>query len=189
MSQKPRESARAKILRAAEELTGENGAGNLSLDAVAARAGISKGGLLYHFPSKAKLLEALVESFVEKFDEELAARVGNSGKGQGPAQGAPQGNVGAAVLDIFVEERKCHRPPSSGVLAALAENPDFLAPIRKHQRALLDRIQNTARDRTQATIVFLALQGIRSQDLFAVQPLDSDELDAVTARLREMVSE
>lgn len=185
MSQKPRESARAKILRAAEELTGENGAGNLSLDAVAARAGISKGGLLYHFPSKARLLEALVESFVEKFDEDLAARVGNSGKGQGPAQG----NVGAAVLDIFVEERKCHRPPSSGVLAALAENPDFLAPIRKHQRALLDRIQNTARDRTQATIVFLALQGIRSQDLFAVQPLDSDELDAVTARLREMVSE
>ena len=32
-----------------------------SLDAVAARAGVSKGGLLYHFPSKSALFDALTD--------------------------------------------------------------------------------------------------------------------------------
>ncbi len=32
-----------------------------TLDAVAARAGVSKGGLLYHFPSKSALFDALTE--------------------------------------------------------------------------------------------------------------------------------
>ena len=44
---------------------------HLSLDAVARRAGLSKGGLLYTFPTKAKLLEALVEQHVAEFDESL----------------------------------------------------------------------------------------------------------------------
>ncbi|MEO2167455.1 MAG: TetR/AcrR family transcriptional regulator, partial [bacterium] len=47
---------RAKILDAAEDLILEAGATGLILDEVARRAGVSKGGLLYHFPSKADLV-------------------------------------------------------------------------------------------------------------------------------------
>lgn len=177
----PKENVRVRILRAAEALTSENGAGNMSLDAVAARAGVSKGGLLYHFPSKAKLLEALVEGFVEQFEAELTSRVGTGDRATG--------NIIAAVLDMFVEEHKCHRPPPSGVLAALAENPNFLDPIRRHQGILLERIKASARDKTDAIIVFLALQGIRSQELFALQQLTPSEFEDVTARLRQMVED
>ena len=56
-----KKSARQRILAAADELSRDLGPANLSLDAVAQRAGVSKGGLLYHFPSKARLLKALVE--------------------------------------------------------------------------------------------------------------------------------
>ncbi|SFI32295.1 TetR/AcrR family transcriptional regulator [Aerobium aerolatum] len=175
----PKETVRSRLLRAAEELTHVNGAGNMSLDAVAARAGVSKGGLLYHFPTKAKLLEALVERFIEQFEAELAARIGT-----GSSQ---SGNVGAAVVEMFVQERSFGRPPPSGLLAALAENPEFIEPIRKQHTALLERIQSSARDRTDATIAYLALQGIRSNALFDFQHLPETIFDDVVARLRQMV--
>ena len=43
---------RQAILEAAERVVTEAGAAHLTLDAVAGKAGVSKGGLLYHFPSK-----------------------------------------------------------------------------------------------------------------------------------------
>ena len=44
-----RKSSREKILDAAAELVAEIGAGRLTLDAVAEKAGLSKGGLLYDY--------------------------------------------------------------------------------------------------------------------------------------------
>ena len=60
-----RPSSRQRILEAASELAHDVGASNISLDAVAERAGISKGGLLYNFPTKLELLQALVARHVE----------------------------------------------------------------------------------------------------------------------------
>ncbi|GAB2572944.1 TetR family transcriptional regulator [Paractinoplanes abujensis] len=64
-------TARERILDAAEELIT---AGQVPppLDAVAAAAGVSKGGLLYHF-DKQTLLQALVTRAVHRFDERLTA--------------------------------------------------------------------------------------------------------------------
>jgi len=64
-------TARERILDAAEELIT---AGHVppALDAVASAAGVSKGGLLYHF-DKQSLLRALVTRAVHRFDERLTA--------------------------------------------------------------------------------------------------------------------
>jgi AcrR family transcriptional regulator len=48
------------LLDAAEAVVVRQGIANLTLDAVAAEAGMSKGGLLHHFPTKNRLVEALV---------------------------------------------------------------------------------------------------------------------------------
>ena len=56
-----RPSARERLLDAAVAVVRRDGAQALTLDAVAAEAGVSKGGLLYHFRSKRDLLDALVE--------------------------------------------------------------------------------------------------------------------------------
>src|SRR5215212_6184568 len=60
-----RPSSRERILDAAAELVREVGAGRLTLDAVAERAGLSKGGLLYNFPTKEALLQGMLERIVE----------------------------------------------------------------------------------------------------------------------------
>ncbi len=59
--QKKSAHSREAILDAAASLVHEHGASSLTLDATCARAGMSKGGLLYHFRSKEDLLLALVD--------------------------------------------------------------------------------------------------------------------------------
>lgn len=54
-------SSRDRILDAYEDVLAVEGERYATLDAVAAKAGVSKGGLLYHFPSKDRLAGALCD--------------------------------------------------------------------------------------------------------------------------------
>jgi len=54
-------SARDRILAAYADLLVDEGERFATVDAVAARAGVSKGGVLYHFPSKDQLAAAVCE--------------------------------------------------------------------------------------------------------------------------------
>ena len=175
-----RSKTRQKILEAAAEIARESGPGNLSLDAVAARAGVSKGGLLYHFPSKTALLKAVVGSFVASFDDELARR-----------KAAKAGRADAlleAYLELFVEDHDCRRPPPSGLLAALSQDPDFLAPVRRHDRALLDRVRQAASDPAMALVVYLAIQGMRGMNLLGLDVLSDEEFTEAVGRLKAIVA-
>lgn len=71
MIRKPRSDARTRILDAALAVADRVGAANLTLDAVAADAGVSKGGLLYHFASKDQLLRAVVEHHMAEHQRDL----------------------------------------------------------------------------------------------------------------------
>jgi AcrR family transcriptional regulator len=53
-------ATRAAILHAAAEVFDERGYGSTSLDVVADTAGVTKGALYFHFPSKAALADAVI---------------------------------------------------------------------------------------------------------------------------------
>ena len=59
-------SARERLLDALEEILIQEGERAVTLDAVAARARVSKGGLLYHFASRASLIDGLVARMQER---------------------------------------------------------------------------------------------------------------------------
>ncbi|MFF0817075.1 TetR/AcrR family transcriptional regulator [Rhodococcus sp. NPDC003318] len=63
---------RDRILDALEQLLLTRGLSQVTLEAVAAEAGVSKGGLLYHFPSKEALLAGMVRRLGERSDQQLA---------------------------------------------------------------------------------------------------------------------
>ncbi|GAB2887436.1 TetR family transcriptional regulator [Nocardioides pacificus] len=65
--------ARVKVLDAYATLLCEEGDRGATLEATAARAGVSKGGLLYHFPSKEALADAVLVRLREVVDEDLEA--------------------------------------------------------------------------------------------------------------------
>jgi len=60
------EDTRRLLIAAAAEVIRARGAG-ATLDDIAAHAGVSKGGLVYHFASKDELLRALAQSRLDEF--------------------------------------------------------------------------------------------------------------------------
>lgn len=72
---KKEQSTRSKILASVKLLLDENVGLSFSVEDVAKRAGISKGGLLYHFASKEKLLSALVQNYCEELDAFIEAEI------------------------------------------------------------------------------------------------------------------
>ncbi|HVE85257.1 MAG TPA: TetR/AcrR family transcriptional regulator [Myxococcales bacterium] len=65
MSPRVYSSARDRILAAAERLIRAGGLGQVTVEAVAAEAKVSKGGFFHHFASKEDLLLAMLERLVE----------------------------------------------------------------------------------------------------------------------------
>ncbi|ART71948.1 TetR family transcriptional regulator [Mycobacterium dioxanotrophicus] len=64
-------SSRDRILDAYEDLLAVEGERYATLDAVAAKAGVSKGGLLYHFPSKDRLAGAVCDRLLALAAEDV----------------------------------------------------------------------------------------------------------------------
>lgn len=65
-------SAKEKLMDAFEDILIERGENAATLDAVAKQAGVSKGGLLYHFPSKAALVDGLADRLEARMAEDIA---------------------------------------------------------------------------------------------------------------------
>jgi len=68
------ERTRAAILSAAAEAMAERGTG-VSLDDIAKRAGVSKGGLLHHFANREVLIVALVDDAQQRLRDSVLGHV------------------------------------------------------------------------------------------------------------------
>jgi AcrR family transcriptional regulator len=171
-----RPSSRERILEAACALAKEVGPAGLSLDAVAERAGVSKGGLLYHFPHKSELFRAIVEDHMAEMDrimDEAEAR----------CREEPH-SIAAVHIDAYRHE--C--APMSGVLAVIAEDPDFLKPIREKTQRTIARIKRTSAVPELGLIAFLAIEGMRCLRLFEIEALTAKDEAAVLDCLSQLVA-
>jgi AcrR family transcriptional regulator len=70
MSRNPVQT-RERICHSAMQLAIRDGLMTLTLDNVAVEAGLSKGGVMHHFPSKEALLEGVIEHFGTRLEREL----------------------------------------------------------------------------------------------------------------------
>lgn len=175
---------RSRILAAAEELSCALGPARISLDAVAMKAGVSKGGLLYHFPTKHDLLRALVSDHVEGLRRALEAEA---------PQAAPPLDRARAYLRVVLAMLGEPSAPQ-GLFAALAEDPEFIAPLREFRRAVLDEAFGRCPDPDLARIAYFASEGVLHERLTDPQSQDPEacrglfqSLDRMLLQMRERV--
>lgn len=71
-----RPSKRSMILEAALRVVGRDGVTALTYESVADEAGLTKGGLVYHFPSRDSLLAGLQLHLAERWEADLRAAAG-----------------------------------------------------------------------------------------------------------------
>ena len=175
---KARPNSRDRILAAADEIVHEVGASHLSLDAVAERAGISKGGLLYNFPNKMSLLKAMVAEHLK----EAKATFDGISNGDSPATAA----VLEFIFDHALSSENCKQKPPIGFLAAIAEDPDLLEPVRAFHADILECLRRDPDSLAKSLIVYLAIEGIRSLDLMEIDNLTARERTKVIEQLRQI---
>src|SRR5580704_14136356 len=66
---------RSRIIAAAEEVVLRDGVAHLTLEATAAEVGLSKGGVLYHFPTRDALVLGMVSTIIDDFDGDIEAEM------------------------------------------------------------------------------------------------------------------
>ena len=128
-------SARDRVLDAYETLLIEAGPAAATLDAVAAGAGVSKGGLLYHFASKDALAGGLLVRLRERSAADAdAIRAAPEGavayylRTSAPGGGLPGGLTRTYLAALRAGEHTRDATAVSGALAAV--DADALAALR-----------------------------------------------------------
>jgi AcrR family transcriptional regulator len=158
---------RAKLLDAAGAVIRRDGPQALTLDAVAAEAGVSKGGLLYHFKSKRELLDGLVARWLDEFQTDIDSAPGNFVAG-------------------YVRASDGAKAEEAGLLAALVADPQVLAAVRERYATWQDLIASWGGDPVDATIARLAADGLWLADLLGMAPPQGELRKRVLARLLEL---
>jgi AcrR family transcriptional regulator len=155
-----------KLLDAAAVVVRRDGAQALTLDAVAAEAGVSKGGLLYHFKSKRELIEAMIERWLAQFQREIDAADPHFVRGWVRAS-EPAGE-------------------ELGMLAALVAEPSLLTGVREQYAIWQDRVERAGADPVDATVARLAADGLWLAELLGLGPPAGELRVRVVARLLEL---
>lgn len=69
------DEVRRRLIESARRLALAHGFSGVGQAAVAAEAGVTKGGLVHHFPSKQALVEAVFQHMLEEFEATLEALI------------------------------------------------------------------------------------------------------------------
>lgn len=154
-------SARDRLLDSAEALACSVGAANLTLDAVAQAAGVSKGGLLYHFPSKDALLAAMLERHIGQLDASCCRMLETLPAGDAAAE------LKAWVLSMLQPD-PVRRDMGAAVLAAAANNPALLDCLRERHAARIGQVVASSGNFALAAVIMLAVDGFVQSEIWRV---------------------
>jgi len=177
----PPASSREIILEAAEAVVLESGARHMTLDAVAARAGVSKGGLLYHFPTKEALLRAMLERLRNQLDE--AWKKKSKGLKKGPGR-----EIRAFILSSAERDPKKDQI-GSALLAAVAHDPKLLHSGRDDFRRRLGEVMQSGLNFKRAAVIYFAVHGLVLSELLSLSTLSNKERHELIEGLLRLADE
>jgi AcrR family transcriptional regulator len=179
MSKNPTQT-RALLLNSAHTIVAQQGIQHLTLEAVAQAAGISKGGLLYHYPSKEALIEGMIAYYLDAFEQELQALLPES------MDNGDRAYIHAYVRASFAPSSEAIEQ-SAGLMAAVAVNPSLLEPLRQQYAVWQARFEAALPDRALATVIRLAVDGLWVSDLLGLAPITDERRVEVLHKLLALI--
>jgi len=174
--------ARTRVLDAAESIVTARGVAGLTLEAAARAAGVSKGGLLYHFASKEALLEALLGRMSDFIQGEFEHCV--------KAQAEGPGRVARAMIEwgFGVGEHACnerHERAAAVFLAAFHHDPALLDPVRAVVAKMRDAVAKDGLTAGHGAAIMAAGDGLFMAKIFRLYtPTEAERHEMRVALLR-----
>ncbi len=170
---------RGKICDAAIQITVRDGLLAMTLDAVAKEAGISKGGVMYHFPSKDELVRGVLDYFSQQCEMMLMQRVVDDPEARlrwarcmldcmfpdSPESDAntDHGQMSSEVLSRFF----------MAMLTGAVTCPSAMLPLRQLATRMRNRFMSDPQDGMDQILVWLAIDGLFLWKFMGI--IDSDD--------------
>lgn len=173
---------RDRVLDAAEAMARGEGSANLTLDAVANKAGVSKGGLLYHFPSKDALLAAMIDRHVDRIEQrcvQLRATLPGT---------ADCAELKAWVLSVLQPDPATH-DTGAALFAAAASNPALLDGVRKRYADRVTRMAGSSGNFALAASIMLAVDGLVLAEIWRLSPFTDGQRTAIVDQLLRLADQ
>ena len=175
-------AARGRILDAAEQLVADHGASNLTLDAVAQAAGVSKGGLLYHYPNKDALLAAMIERHCDDLDERCAREL------EGLPADQPSSRLKASILGVLTP-RAGREDVGAALLAAAANKPALLDGARARYAEHVAQLTASGGCFARSAVIMLAVDGLMLGEVWRLTPFTSEQRELIVKELLRLADE
>ncbi len=153
---------RELILSAAAKVVLKQGASRMTLESVAKEAGVSKGGLLYHFPNKDALIESMIEHMVRGHTERIRKEY------EQDDFGTNQGRWLRALTRTNFQSEDLEL--SAGLTAAVLLQPNLLDVNRRAYEIRQTLIEQDGVDVIWANIIRLVGDGIWFSELLGFAP-------------------
>lgn len=179
-----RSNTKNRIIDAAEEVVLRDGVARLTLNAAATEAGLSKGGILYHFATRDALVAGMVDKIIEEFERDIESQLTTS---DGP------GSYTRAY--ILATMGPCSTRPEredrlgAALIAAAASAPALLIPLQEATDRWQSRLEHDGLDSTVATLLRLACDGLWLCDLFGLAPPSAGLRKNVRIELQRLARE
>ena len=169
-----------KLLDAAEAVVARDGPSKLTLESVAAEAGVSKASVVYDHKTKQALIEALVRRALARdndFNAAAAERLGDTDAR------VVRGRIAAAADPLPPAQRAV----ALSLCAALAQDAGLRECMQANQAAVIEAVQRDAAQPRSALIAYLALEGLKLLESLDFHTFPTAQRDRLLREIEALV--
>jgi AcrR family transcriptional regulator len=176
-------SSRETVLDAAEVVVNSQGVARLTLDTVARQAGLSKSGLLHHFPSKEALIDAIVARTVGLWKSSMEAAIRSQADGSHPTV---RGLLECSLGDLAQWNDRLRRS-STALLTVLVHCPGKRTEMHDFYQGLLCKMQQECSGQPTGDLILAVIDGIWLRWVTGLAPLDEQQIVRIRDTLQGLL--
>jgi len=169
------------IFQAASQILIDEGLSSLTLAKVAQQAGLSKGGLLYHFPNKVTLIEAIFEYHNGLFE----ARLVELFRAEDDAPGAWLKAYAKASVEQIADSTTASLYAS--LFAAEEKYASAHAKMRQKYTDWQDKVIHSGLDPNWAMLIRLAVDGLWFAEMHRYAPPSAEQRDWLVQQIIQLI--
>jgi AcrR family transcriptional regulator len=170
-----------ELLRAAHNVVMRDGVTRLTLELVAREAGVSKGAVLYYFPTKNALIGEMLKTHLDRNRQLWMECLAQE----------PEGVAGRVTRAWISSIRQCagvKTQEGAGMLAAIANDPALLSIIHERIAVWKEELENDGLPPERLQVIRFAMDGIKFCELMGVDVPQGAERDQLIDYLLKLAT-